>query len=183
MGVTRYTDGTTTIDLGGAVEEYVRRVALATHAATLDALEAGANEVAEAAAARWYSAEGVKWRTGRSGKTGVVTTITPTEIRVTFGSTDLKRAKYIRRSGPLSVVNKYVTQGEWWEHKKAGKKVGRSGTTGVQNWAIRVPSPFASDGKFLLQEFIGKPARALAKRINATLPAEIAAEVRNGRRG
>lgn len=192
MAITRYTDGTTTINLGGAIEEHVRRLALATHDGALATLEAGGETVRAKAEGDWYSASGVTKRTGKSGRVEMITTIAPTEIRVAIGSRDLAKAKFVHRPGPLSVINVPATWAEWWDSLSAAEKAKFKARQKAGEFKKKkgnfqptkeAPNPKASDGKYLLQEFVGKPTRKLAKSLNAILPTEINARMRSGRSG
>lgn len=178
MGVTRYSDGTTTITLGGAVEAHVRKLILAMHGGVVEVLEREAEAVRAKAEADWYTQ--VTRRTGKSGNIEVVTTVTPTEIRVAIGSTDLAKAKYVHRPGPLSQITRKAKGADFASGKALasppGKRISGRGVVTEDN-------PKASDGKFLLQELIGKPARKMIKRLQNLLPAEMDAQVRKGRSG
>lgn len=190
MSVTRYTDGTTTITLGGAMEAYVRRLAEATQGAALTVLEREAHAVEAKAEAEWYGPNGVTKRTGKSGTIDTVTTVAPNVISVAVGSRDLGKAKYVHRPGPLSEIQVPASPREWWDSlsldardrlnakKRGGAYRRRTGAKLTKPAA----NPKASDGKYLLQELVAKPARQIVKKVNAVLPTEINAEMRGSRR-
>ena len=188
MAVTRYTDGGVTVTLDGAMERLVRRALDAAGGETVRVMEAAAEEVATSSRAKWYDPEtGVTKRTGKSGDVRVVTTVSLAEVRVSVGSTDTRtadkgrpRAVVIRRPGRLSLIGKAVSQGDWWEWKKAGKPVRKAGTPGIDNWIIEVPNPLASDGKYLVPELIRKPMRAKIKVITPEIAKAITAKIGGG---
>jgi len=172
---TRFREGNVTVTLDDGLDRLVRSVLTATQTETVRLLEASAGEQLVRAEADWYDPDtGVTRRTGRSGALEVVTTFSDKEVRVSLQSTDTSRAggkpraAVIRRPGPLSLIDQQVTQGEWWEHRNAGKPVGRKGTAGGTDWTIRVANPYASDGKNLLSELVRKPMQV---RIRALTPA------------
>lgn len=172
---TRFTQGNVTVTLDGGLEAMVRRLLSAAETETVRLLEAAAEDERVKAEAAWYApGTGVTRQTGRSGDLEVVTTFNDREVRVSLQSTDTSRVgskprvALIRRPGRLSLVDEYVTQGEWWEHKKAGRPVGPTGSVGKSDWVIKVANPNAGDGRYLLNELIRKPMRA---RIRALAPA------------
>lgn len=180
MAVTRYVDGDVTFDLGGALAAYTQRVLGAMHGGAVALLQAEAEKVAEEATAAWYGPEGVKRRTGKSGVVDVVTTVTPLYISVTIGSRDLDKAKYVHRPGPLSQLKRAATHADF---KSGAAKASPKGDPIAGRGVVLYDNPKASDGKYLLQELVGKPARRIVKRINALLPTEIEARMRQGRSG
>jgi hypothetical protein len=186
MAITRYTEGGVTITLDGALEDLVRRALEAAGGETLRLMEAAAEEIAAKGRAEWYApGSGVTKKTGKSGDIQVVTTASENEVRVSVGSTDTgkignkPRAVLIHRRGRLSLEPKLVSRAEWWAWKKAGKPVGKAGTTG-DSWTIHVPSDKASDGKFLVAELIRKPMRAKVKAITPELAKAIATKISGG---
>jgi hypothetical protein len=185
MPVTRYTSGAVSVALDSGLEAFVRDLLSAGETETVRILEAAADAEAARAEAAWYGADGVTRRTGKSGKIDRVTTLDSarSEVRVSVGSTDTRQDSkgkgvvpyYVRRPGPLSLVDRYVTQGEWWAWKKGSKPVGKAGTTGKADWVIREPNPKASDGKYLVVELIRKPMTARLREITPELGRAIAA--------
>lgn len=178
---TRYREGNVTVTLDDGLDRLVRSVLSAAQTETVRILEEAAEEERVRAEAAWYDPDtGVTRQTGRSGALQVVTTFGDKEVRVSLQSSDTSRvggkprAAVIRRPGPLSLVDQLVAQGEWWEHKNAGKPVGRKGTTGGTDWTIRVANPHASDGRNLLSELIRKPMRARVKALTPALGRAIA---------
>lgn len=150
MGVTRYREGNVTVTLSHDLEGFLRRAVEASAAGLLDALERPAEKVAADARAAWY--QQVDKRTGESGDIQVVTTISPTEVRVSIVSS-AAYAKYVHRPGPLATVAARRTDEEFHAALSAGVKRPAA-------WWKRKPHPKAADGKYLLQELIGKPFRA-----------------------
>jgi hypothetical protein len=182
---TRYTSGGVTVALDAGLDAFVRALVSASETETIRILEAAADGEAARAEAAWYGPEGVTKRTGKSGDIDRVTTfdVDRGEVRVSVGSTDARpdaKGKgvvpyYVRRPGPLSLVDRFVTQGEWWAWKKGEKPVGRAGTKGKTNWIIRESNPKASDGKYLVVELIRKPVAARLLEITPELGRAIAA--------
>jgi hypothetical protein len=186
MSVTRYNDGNVTVTLDGALEAFVRKALDAAAGETVRIMEAAASEVADKARADWYNpAVGVTKGTGKSGDIQVVTTVSPDEVRVSVGSTDTTliagkpRAVLIHRRGRLSLDPKLVSRDEWWKWKKAGKPVGKPGSTG-DDWTILVPSNLASDGKYLVAELVRKPMRAQIKVITPELAKALSTKIGGG---
>lgn len=165
MGVTRYRDGAVTVTLDGALEDLVKRAVDAAGGESVRVLQRRAEEVAAKARADWYAkGTGVNRKTGKSGDVQVVTTVSPSEVRVSVGSTDTEmvgtkpRALLVHRPGRLSLVEKLVTRDEWWAWKRARKPVGKPGTKGGADWVVYEANPDASDGKYLVPELLRKPA-------------------------
>ncbi len=177
--MTRWEEGSVSFELGGELDQLVRAAALAATDGALAVLEEEANVVATAAREAWYGPNGVKLRTGKSGDIVVVTTVTPTEIRVAIGSRDVARAKYVHRPGPLSRIKVPATRADFVSGaalaSPKGKKIQGRGVKEIDN-------PKASDGKFLLQELIGKPARAMLKRLEVRVGPAIVERIGRGGR-
>lgn len=175
----RYQSGTVSVALGG-LEEVVRRALEAAESAPVKVLRGELDKIAANARAEWYGSRGVERETGLGGDIEVITTLTDTEIRLSIGSTDDRRAGgkplpvFIHRPGPLSLVEVEATREEWWAEKKAGKKVGPFPK-------IYVLNPKAGDGKYLLEELIKKPTRAAARKAIREIRKEIAEGVKRGR--
>lgn len=189
MAETRYTDGSVTVVLDGALEELVRRALEAAGGETLRLVEAAAEEVASQARSQWYEkGVGVSRRTGKSGDIQVITTVSDDEVRVGVGSTDTSmvgrkpRVVLIHRPGRLALVDKLVGQREYWKWKKANKPVGPMGTPGNADWIIKVPSDNASDGKQILPLLVVRPMKAKMKAITPELAKAIAAQATKGGR-
>jgi len=186
MAITRYSDGNATVTLDGALEAFVRKALDAAAGETVRIMEAAAEEVAAKARADWYApGTGVTKGTGQSGDIQVVTTVSDTDVRVSVGSTDTTlisgkpRAVLIHRRGRLSLDPKLVSRDEWWRWKKAGKPVGKPGSTG-DDWTILVPSDIASDGKYLVAELVRKPMRAQIKVITPALAKALTTKIGGG---
>ena len=184
MGVTRYRDGDVTITLDGALEDLVKRAVDAASGESVRVLQRKAQEVADRARADWYAkGTGVRRKTGKSGDVQVVTTVTPSEVVVSVGSTDTRvsggkpRVALIHRPGPLSLVEEQVDQKTWWAWKRSRKPVGKPGSKGGKDWIILVPNPDASDGKALLPELVVKPAKVALQEAIPELTAAFAAKV------
>lgn len=180
MGTTRYTDGNVTVTLDDGLEKLVRRSLEAVAGETVRILEAAAEDVAGTAREAWYDVEGgrgVHKRTGRSGRVEVVTTVSDSEVRVSVGSTDLERAKYIHRPGRLSTVAVEIDKATYYEAKRKGgpsaslvfhaKKDDKDAGVEAGRYYKKTGSPDASDGRYLLVELLRKPGQA---RIKAVLP-------------
>lgn len=190
---TVYRSGGVTVELGGELEAFVRKAVEAAEGETLRILEAAAEDEAARARAQWYApGTGVNRETGRSGDVQVTTTISADEITVSVASTDTARirdargrsaprAAVIHRPGRLSLVEKRVSQGDWWAWKKAGKPVGRIGTKGKADWIVLEPNPDASDGAYLVPELIRKPVRARIRIVTPELARAIADRAGEGR--
>jgi hypothetical protein len=171
MSRSRYTSGNVTIELDGGLDKFVRGLLDAAEAETVRVLEAAGDEEAARAERDWYGSQGVTRRTGKSGDIVRTTTFGNGEVRVSVGSTDTridpdkgKRVPYyVRRPGPLSVVDKKVTQGEWWAAKKAGHPVRMYGPKGKRTYIVEEPNPRASDGKYLVVELVRKPVNKRLK--------------------
>lgn len=194
MSVTRYKMGDVTITLSGDLEAWVKRTLTEANGAVVREMQAEAEAAAEKARAEWYGPNGVNRQTGQTGDIVVTTTVTPTEVRVGLGSSDTRMGKskrgkevnialFVHRPGPLSLVERLVTKGEWWAWKKAGKPVGKSGTPGgrygtVADWVIYDANDEASDGKVLMDEFVRKPMTARVKQLPDALRDAILAKVK-----
>ena len=189
MGVTRYKSGDVTVTLDGGLEAFVRKALEAAGGETLRIMEAAGTELATKARSDWYGGDGVTKRTGSSGDIVDVTTVSDREVRVSIGSTDLKKAKYVHRPGRLSTRDVEITDSEYWAAKRAGgteaqtvfraRKAGKAGSgIEVGRYYRSESNPKASDGKFLLAEFIRKPAAAKIKAITPELGRAIAARVK-----
>lgn len=186
MATTRYNDGSVTVTLDGGLEDLVRRALDAAAGETVRLMEAAAGDVAAAARASWYAEDtGVTLRTGRSGDVEVVTTVSPDEVRVSVGSTDLERARFIRRPGPLSTVAEEISRDDYYAAKRQGgpranvvfkaKATDKAGGVEAGRYYRKVPNPRASDGKYLLVELIRKPMTLKVKAITPELGRAIAA--------
>lgn len=186
MPITRYTEGSVTVTLDGGLEAFVRQALETVAGETVRVMERAAQEVADQAKAEWYApGSGVTERTGKSGDVQVVTTISPDEVRVSVGSTDLDRAKYIHRPGPLATVAKEIDAATYYAIKRAGggraKTVFHAKTTskvdGVEagKFYEKAISPRASDGRYLLAELIRKPMTLKVRAITPELGRAIAA--------
>lgn len=175
-----------TVELSDELAAFVRQAVQSAEGETLRILEEAAEDEAARARAQWYApGTGVKRETGRSGDVQVTTEISPDEIRVRVASTDTvtvrdargraaPRAAVIRRTGRLSLVEKRVSQAEWWAYKKARKPVGKVGTAGREDWIVFEPNPDANDGKYLVPELIRKPVRARIRIVTPELARAIA---------
>lgn len=180
---TRFTNGTSTVTLDGAMEELVRRALDA--ASDVRVLEHRAAQLAADARSAWYApGTGVKRRTGESGDVETVTTVSESEARVAIGSMDLAKAKYVHRPGPLSLVRVQVTVAEYFQtikklranFKPFKASKGRPADTGTGPY-IWVINPKASDGKYLLTELVRKPAAVALEEAIPALTAAFAAKV------
>jgi hypothetical protein len=195
MSVTRYKDGDVTVTLSGDLEAWVKRALTASNGAVVREMQAEAEAVASQARADWYGPNGVNKQTGLSGDIVVVTTVTPDSVTVGLGSSDVRMGKskrgkmvnialFVHRPGPLSLVARMVTKGEWWAWQKAGKPVGKSGTRGggrygtVADWTIYESNDEASDGARLMGEFVRKPMTARVRRLPDALREAILARVK-----
>ena len=188
MSALRFTDGSVTVTLDAGLDRFVRKALDAAAGETVRILETAMDEVDASASAAWYSKDGVTRRTGTSGNIERFTTVSDKEVRVSVGTTDLAKAKYMHRPGPLSLVVVEITRSEYNVTKKqkglTAKTVFRAkrnkesaGIVADRCYRI-VSNPKASDGKYLLQELIGKPARRKVKEITPALGRAIAARVR-----
>lgn len=183
----RFTNGSVTVTLDAGMEAFVRKALDAAAGETVRILETAAEEVRAKSAADWYGSDGVVRRTGSSGDIQAGTTVSGTEVRVRVGSPDLKKAKFVHRPGPLSTAAVEITRREYEAEKKAGgtaaKLVFRAKSDKKDRGVVAdrcyriVGSPAASDGKYLLQELVGKPMRKKVKEITPALGRAIAARV------
>lgn len=164
---TVYRSGSVSVSLDEGLANFVRQAAEAASGGALSILEREAETVAQSARADWYGPDGVKRRTGTSGDIAVVTVVTDDEVRVSVGSTDLEKAKYVHRPGPLSRTVREITEADYWQAKRAGgiqadlvfaarKGDSKRGIV-AGRWYRSVANPLASDGKYLLAELIRKP--------------------------
>lgn len=174
--ITRYTKDGVTVTLTGSALTMARQAADAASRGMLTELERIAGEVARNAEAEWYTL--VQRRTGLTGDIGVITTISPTEVRVSVGSLDRRVAGgkavplYVRQPRPTSLMAVKVSNEEWGRAKRAQRPVGPIGTIYVPNlWAA------AGKPKFLVPYLITGPMRKLVKtnieRIRATMIASV----------
>lgn len=170
MATTRYKEGAVTVTVTHDLERWLRSVVEASTAGLLDALETPAEKVAADARAVWY--QQVDKQSGASGDISVQTTISPTEVRVSIVSA-APYAKYVHRPGPLSTETRRATDAEFAANLRAGVKRPAA-------YYKRVVNPKASDGKYLLQELIGKPFRAAIKALPAHAKAAIYRRINRG---
>lgn len=186
MANLRYTDGNVTVALTGELEAFVRRALETAQGETVRIMEAAAEDIAAKARAEWYDPDAnVTRRTGKSGQIEVVTTVSDTEVRVSVGSTDLSKAKFVRRPGRLSTVAVEISAAEYNRAQAAGgasaKLVFRARTArpdaGVEAGKYyRIEgNPRAGDGRFLLAELIRKPMTLKIRTITPELGRAIAA--------
>ena len=206
---TRYKDGSVTVTLSGELEAFVRRAADAAAGATIKLMESEGQAGAQEAAQRWYSPEGVTKQTGRSGRIQSITTISPTEVRVSVGSTDTvlavdrrgkiaktvakPRAVMVHRPGNLATVAIEITEAEYRKAKETGgipaSLVFHARTSRTQNAGPNVVegkfyrkthSPLASDGAYLIQEFVRKPMKTRIKRLTPEIGRAISDRMKRG---
>ena len=176
--MTRYrAPGGVAVTLGPELEQFVRRTLGRAEQAAAEILEREGRAVAAAAARDWYSQ--VDKETGGSGEIRAVTTITPASVRVDVGSSDQRTVKgrpvvvFVHRPYATSVIYEAVTPAEFFRTPERMR--GKYPT-------VKRPNPKASDGKFLLQELVKKPVKALKKRIAKELGQRIAS-TKGGSRG
>lgn len=177
MPILRYTEGAVTVTLNEGLDRFVRQALEAAGGETLRILESLAGGVAADAARDWYApGTGVTRRTGETGRTDVVETVSVDEVRVSVGSTALDRAKYVHRPGRLSTATEEITRDEYDREKARGGAAARMVFRARRDRADEVKAgkcyrivhnPKASDGKYLLSELVTKPAKS---KINAALP-------------
>ena len=182
MSTLQYTDGSVTVTLDGGLEAFVRQALTAAGGETLRIVEDLAEGVASEAGAAWYGPDGVTRRTGTSGTIDVVERVSPDEVRVSVGSTDLAKAKYVHRPGRLSTTTKEITREEYDAARHLGGTAGmvfkarRTKGNAIAGKCYRIiHNPLASDGKYLLSELVTKPARAKLKAAAVELGNAIAA--------
>lgn len=183
MSTLRYNDGGVTVTLDGGLDAFVRQALDAAGGEALTIVEELAEEVAAEAGAAWYGPDGVTKRTGKSGQIDVVETVSPDEVRVSVGSLDLDKAKYVHRPGRLSTTVEEITK-EVYETAKNRPGAAlvfharrdRPGITKGAYYRV-VHNPLAKDGKYLLSELVTKPARARLKASATALGEAIAARV------
>jgi hypothetical protein len=134
---TRYTDGGATITLTGDLEAWAEKAMRAALGGALDVIRAEMQKVADEAEAKWYGADGVKRRTGLSGRMDVITTLDIGRGRVTvsLGSTDPRRAgkgkvaQFVHRSeskGGKKILPIFVVSPARKALKKAVPKIGQA---------------------------------------------------------
>jgi hypothetical protein len=188
MGTLRYSEGGVTVTLDGGLEAFVRKALDAAGGETVRILETAGAEVAAQSRTDWYApGTGITRRTGKSGDVVTTTTVSEKEVRVRVGTTDVQKAKYVHRRRPLATDVVEITSSEYYYAKKAGgaaaKLVFRAKSDkkdrGVvaDKWYRIVGAKDASDGKYLLQELIGKPTRRKVKEITPALGRAIAARI------
>lgn len=188
MGSLRFTNGNATVTLDGGLEAFVRKVLDAAAGETVRVMETAAEELATDASSKWYApGTGVTSRTGKSGAMDTVTSVSDTAVRVSVGSTDIGKAKYVHRPGRLSTKAVEITAAEYREEKGKGglqaklvfhaKKDRPDAGVKSGKWYRLTHNPKSSDGKFLLPELVTKPGKAKAKAIIADMGAAIAAKV------
>lgn len=180
-----FTSGSVTVSLDGALDAFVRDVLARTEGVIVKEMRAKAEDVAATARSRWYGPAGVKRVTGRSGDVQVVekVDIDKGEIRISIGSTDTRLAVngrplpvYIHRPGRFATDLVVCSTREWYGAPKSMRGPWLE-TLPTKTPQIFRPSEAASDGKFLLQEFVGKPGRALVKEMATRLAAQITGAV------
>lgn len=182
----RFTDGAVTVTLDGALEQFVRAAVDAAAGETVRVMERAANEVATEAKADWYDpSKGVTKRTGASGALEVITTVSEREVRVSLGSLDLAKAKFVHRPGPLSTVAVEITADEYAKAKRLGgigarlvfhaKKAEPTQKVEAGKYYRKAANPLAADGKYLVVELVRKPMIAKVRAITPELGRAIAA--------
>jgi hypothetical protein len=179
VSVTRYRDGDVTIEVSGTIADLYRRAADAASRGLVSRLEAIASDVATDAERQWYGL--VTRRTGRSGDIGVTVTISESEVRVSVGSTDTRRAGgkpvplYVRQPRSTALLEVEVSNEEWGRRKRAGMPVGRMGIA-------YEPNPKAAQGtpKFLVPHLVSGPMKARVKAALPELKRAIITEVTRG---
>lgn len=177
--------GGVTVTRDGALEDLIRRSVEAASGGSSRVLEDAAQRVAAGARAAWYSpGTGVSRRTGRSGDVEVVTTVSEAEVRVSVGSVDLQKAKYVHRPGKLSRVKVEVSVADYWKTPKKMRAnfkplpsgPGRAADEGTGPYVWRA-NPNASDGRFLVTELVRKPAAVALQEAIPALTAAFASKV------
>jgi len=188
----RYTNGNVTVGLDDGLEAFARSLLSAAETETVRVLEEAGDQELEKSEAAWYGPDGVTRRTGKSGDMTRVTLFDSArgEVRVSLGSSDARENSdpkkkgpvpyYVRRPGPLSLVDKVVTQGEWWKAKKAGLPVRMFGPKGDRKYIVEEPNPKASDGKSLIVELVRKPVNARLRDLAPELAQAIATKATGG---
>lgn len=193
MPALRYSDGNVTVTLSGELEAFVRRALDAAAGETVRLMEEAAQEVANRAAAEWYApGTGVHRETGASGKMGVVTTVTPDEVRVSVGCTDRRTegkgrkqgpnatpfVYYLKSPAPLALDKRLVSRKEYFDWRKAGKPTGPFGTSGAAlDWVIYEPSDHASTGRSMVVDLIRRPMKLKVKAITPALGRSLAVKM------
>jgi len=178
----RVTTGGVIVRLGPELGDFVRRLVEKTQTVTIQQIREAADEVAADARLAWYSKQGVKRRTGKSGDIRAleVVDIAKGEIRISVGSADDRMAGrrpvpvFVHRPTRTSTIMVDVSPGEWfaapesmrapWRPTPGGKKVAR----------LHRPNPDASDGKKLLPTLVRSPMRKRAKAISAAIAKGVA---------
>lgn len=187
MTTTAYTDGSVTVTLDEGLSAFVRSMLDASQAETVRLLEAEGEAVAAEARRDWYGADGVTWRTGRSGDIQSVTVFDAAkdEVRVRVGSTDTRTAgksgkpipAFVHRPTATSRIRRPAKAADFASgkavHSPPGKKVKGAGYVEESN-------PKASDGRYLMPELIGKPIKVRLKAISARLGDLIAKRAQKG---
>lgn len=173
---TQYRSGDVTTTLDDGLNAFVRGLLSAAETETVRVLEAAAESVQTDATAQWYQVRtGVRRRTGRSGDIQVVTTFSEVEVRVSVGSTDLAKAKYVHRPGRLSTSAVEVEKGEYSEAKRQGgvraglyfhaRRADPANGVETGKYYRKIISSDASDGRFLLPYLVTSPMRAKLKEL------------------
>ena len=192
MSVTKYKDGLVSV----AVDfDQAALLKLAVNAATggmLDVMETAAEQVATDARAAWYSRDNVTRRTGKSGDIQVVTTISEHEVRVSIGSTDLKKAIYVHRSRATATEAVEIDEDEYRRLKVAKKKGGSVAIVfharrNNPNQHIEFGKYYrvqaleiTRDGKLLVPELVRKPGKIKFAAAIPAVKAAIAARLARG---
>lgn len=190
----RISDGPMSVTLDEGVERFVRSLMDAATTESVRVLEEVAAEVKATAEADWYGSNGVTRRTGKSGALAITTDIRGDDsIIVKVGSTDLAKAKYVHRPGVFAMTAVEATQAQYSEAKRKGGAMADSyfharksdKTKGIEagRYYRNVPSQKASDGKYILQEFVVKPGKAKIAAAAKRIAAEVAAKAGGGHGG
>lgn len=173
------------IVLNDGVERFVARALDAASNETYGLLREAAESVRDDASRAWYDPKngGVTRRTGKSGDIRVVTEIGADTVKVSVGSTDLAKAKFVHRPGRLATEPEEISEADYQAAKRKGgiaaKLVFRARRDDREDGVVagktyrKVSDPDASDGKFLLPELVTKPGRARLRDLGPELARRI----------
>ena len=195
--ITRYRDGAATITLTGDIEAWARNAANQAASGFLDVCEPAAEELAGVARAAWYRE--VQRETGLSGDIDTVTTIDVSRgsVTVSIGSTDPRKDKrgrpavaFVHRPKALALAPVEITKAEYEAHRRKGgadadlafhaRRDQPGSIVQAGKYYKLVHSPHASDGRYMLQERVRKPAKEMTTKIAPEVGRRIAARLQKG---
>lgn len=186
---TRYTirSGKAMLEVSDGLADVVRASLDQVGSVSLRLLQGAAEDTAREAESTWYGSDGVRRESGKSGDIEVVTQLSDDQARVSVGSVDLDKAKFVHRAGALALDSVEISDAEYYRERRHGRPASvyharadrpQDGVVAGRYYRL-VPSKRASDGRFLLPMLVTTPMR---KRVTAILPeiARATAKIRGG---